>query len=276
MHHGTFRLGGGSENVLQKSAREKSNAFYEIILDTLTFSSSTGKVFFPVKEILLLGLSTTTQYTLGEFIQCQCSIQGIYIMLFKNSKFFHGLFFSLLFFLLGSLPLHATKIHAAQIEGVDFKDSVIINGQKATLRGTGLLRYMIVIKAYVGAFYLREGIKAKDALGDAERQLVLHYFHAIPAEDFADATTEMIKKNVTIARFNALQPQIAQLNALYKDVKPGDEYIATYVPGVGTELALNGESLGVVAGAEYSAAFFSIWIGKNPIDKGFRDRLLGR
>jgi hypothetical protein len=192
-------------------------------------------------------------------------------MISKYRKIFFGILFSLLFFFLESSPLPA-----AQIEGVDFENSVIINGENATLRGTALLRYIIVIKAYAGAFYLREGVSGKDALEDAERRLVLHYFHAIPAEDFAEATREMIKKNVTIARFNALQPEIAQLNALYKDVKPGDEYTATYVPDRGTELALNGRVLGVVPGSEFSAAFFSIWIGKHPIDKGFRDKLLGK
>lgn len=172
--------------------------------------------------------------------------------------------------------IFCSPVHSAQIEGVNFADSVLINGENATLRGTALLRYMIVIKAYVGAFYLKENVPPKNALSDVKRRLVLHYFHAIPAQDFAEATTEMIRENVTVDRFRALQAEIAQLNALYKDVKPGDEYRATYIPGIGTELALNGTVLGVVPGAEYSAAFFSIWIGKNPIDKGFRNNLLGK
>ncbi len=170
----------------------------------------------------------------------------------------------------------ASPLHAAQIEGVNFEETAVISGKTATLRGTSLLRYMLLIKAYVGAFYLEKGVSSNDALTDVPRRLVLHYFHAIPAEDFATATTEMIKKNVSYSRFRALQPEIAQLNALYKDVNPGDEYRATYIPGIGTELALNGAVLGVVPGAEYSAAFFSIWIGKNPIDKGFRNNLLGK
>lgn len=172
--------------------------------------------------------------------------------------------------------IFCSPVKGAQIENVHFADSVLINGKNATLRGTALLRYMILIKAYVGAFYLKEKVPPKNALSDVERRLVLHYFHAIPGQDFAEATTEMIRKNVTPDRFKALQPEIAQLNALYKDVNPGDEYRATYIPGIGTELALNGAVLGVVPGAEYSAAFFSIWIGKNPIDKGFRNNLLGK
>jgi len=174
------------------------------------------------------------------------------------------------------LFLLCSSVYGARIEGVNFDNSVFVNGKITTLRGTALLRYMIFIKAYVSAFYLHENFSPKDALGNVERRIVIHYFHAILAEDFAEATTEMIEKNVSQDRFRALQPQIRQLNDLYKDVKPGDEYTATYIPGIGTELALNGQALGVVPGKEYSAAFFSIWIGKNPVDKGFRKQLLGK
>lgn len=170
----------------------------------------------------------------------------------------------------------SSPLYSAEIEGVNFKDKVTLNGKNAPLLGVSLLRYMVFIKAYVGAFYLRQGVPSDNALGNVERRIVLHYFHEISAEDFADATTEMIQKNVSPDRFKALQPEIGQLNALYKDVKPGDRYTATYIPGIGTELALNGKPLGVVSGEEYAAAFFSIWIGKNPVDNGFRDGLLGR
>jgi hypothetical protein len=184
---------------------------------------------------------------------------------------FHIMILNILLCFLISSPLHS-----ASIEGVTFVDDYILNGKKATIRGVGLLRYLVVIKAYVGAFYLKENVAPDNALKNVERRLVLHYFHAIKAEDFASATTEMIEKNVSPKRFKALQPQIRQLNALYRDVEPGDRYLATYIPGIGTELTLNNKVLGVVPGAEYSTAFFSIWIGKNPIDKGFRDSLLGK
>ncbi|MDA3898487.1 MAG: chalcone isomerase family protein [Desulfobacteraceae bacterium] len=131
------------------------------------------------------------------------------------------------------LLLLSVTAYSSMIEGVDFDNSAVVNGKKTTLRGTGLLRYMIFIKAYVGAFYLNEDFSNKDALGNVERRLVLHYFHAISAEDFADATTEIIEQNVSSDRFRVLQPQIRQLNNLYKDVEPGDEYTATYIPGLG-------------------------------------------
>ena len=158
-----------------------------------------------------------------------------------------------------------------------FPASHSANGYELTLRGTAVLRYMIFIRAYEGAFYLDRDKPVQNALDDqAARKLVLRYFHAIKAPDFADATTEMIRRNVDADLFSALLPGLEQFNALYKDVRPGDYYTATYIPGAGLELSLNGEKLGIADDPGFAAAFFSIWIGKNPIDKTFRNRLLGK
>jgi hypothetical protein len=165
-------------------------------------------------------------------------------------------------------------LYGAQVNGADFEKAVYVSEKRLTLRGAGLLRYLVVIKAYAGAFYLEAGLPPGRALENVTRQLVLHYFHAIPAEDFATATTTMIEKNVTPDQFARLAPLVDRMNALYRDVAPGDRYTATYIPESGTELALNGQALGTVPGADFSRAFFSIWIGENPIDKGFRNDLL--
>jgi len=170
--------------------------------------------------------------------------------------------------------LSATGLDGAQVNGVDFEEALLINGNRLTLRGASLLRYLVVIKAYAGAFYLEAGLPPDRALDDVARRLVLHYFHAIPAAGFAKATSAMIEKNVTPEQFARMAPGIDRMNALYRDVTPGDRYTATYLPGTGTELALNGQPLGTVPGADFARAFFAIWIGAHPIDKGFRNDLL--
>ena len=152
-----------------------------------------------------------------------------------------------------------------------------IDGYTLTLRGTGVLRYMVFIKAYKGAFYLQEGKTADQATDQqSARCLVLHYFQPIKAGDFARATREMIKKNVSSDRFSSLLPKIEKFNQLYRDIKPGDRYTAAYTPESGTRLWRNDKLLGGVEGASFAAAFFAIWIGENPIDETFRDRMLGR
>jgi len=170
----------------------------------------------------------------------------------------------------------ASLAGAAETEGVEFKNKILVNEKILKLQGTALLKHLVVIKAYVGAFYLPKAVSAQKALRDIPKALILHYFHAIPAADFANATTAMIKKNVSDAAFKALKPRIKQMNSLYRDITPGDEYQATYIPGTGTSLALNGKKLGVVPGPKFAFAYFSIWLGEKPISKSFRDRLLDR
>jgi hypothetical protein len=45
---------------------------------------------------------------------------------------------------------------------------------------------------------------------------------------------------------------------------------------VGTELALNGVPRGVIQGADFAAAIFSLWLGDQPIDERFKRSLLGK
>jgi hypothetical protein len=172
--------------------------------------------------------------------------------------------------------LWTAQVNAARIEGVVFDESFKTQDKALTLRGVALLRYMVVIKAYVGAFYMDQNHQTSYVFEDVAKRFELEYFHAIPASDFVKSTKIMIEKNVSPDQFNKILPQLEMMNSLYRDVKPGDRYAATYLPGVGTELALNGKPLGIVSGFEFANAYFSIWLGENPIDKGFRDHLLGK
>jgi hypothetical protein len=170
----------------------------------------------------------------------------------------------------------ATQASAKEIEGVRFADQVRANGTVMRLNDVGLMRYRYVIKAYVAALYLGDGAAANDVLADAPKRLEIEYFYAIKASGFANATTEGIAAYVTPDVVKRLRPRIDELNALYRDVKPGDRYALTYVPGVGTELALNGTALGTVAGADFAAAVFAIWLGPKALDESLKTQLLGR
>jgi hypothetical protein len=163
----------------------------------------------------------------------------------------------------------------AIIEGVAFGREVRAGDSMLALRGYGLLRYMIFIKAYVAAFYLPEGVRSEDALTDVPKHLEIEYFHPIVAQDFAKATSASISQNTSLMTYQRLKPKIDELNALYRDIAPGDRYTLTYLPGRGTTLAWNGQPLGTVAGSEFAAALFGIWVGSNPLDRNLKELLLG-
>ncbi len=178
-------------------------------------------------------------------------------------------------FALVDAPLASAAPDPVSVEGVAFKREVRVNDAILALRGFGLLRYMIFIKAYVAAFYLPESVRSEDALTDVPKRLEIEYFHPIVAQDFAKATSASISQNTSLVTYQGLKPRIDELNALYRDIAPGDRYALTYLPGQGTTLAWNGQPLGTVAGREFAAALFGIWLGPNPLDRNLKDLLLG-
>lgn len=173
------------------------------------------------------------------------------------------------------LSIFTFPLNAAEIEGIHFNDTFIAENTKLRLTGVGLLRYW-GFKAYVGALYLEEEASIDNIMSDRAKRIELEYFRSIKGKDFGPATNQSIAKNVDSKTFNRLHPQIEFHNSLYQDVQPGDRYSLTYVPGRGTELALNGEPKGIIEGAEFAAAVFSIWLGPKPMNETFKKQLLGR
>ena len=172
--------------------------------------------------------------------------------------------------------LVATAVDAKEIEGVRFADEVRAGEATLRLNDVGLMRYRYVIKAYVAGLYLGAGATADAVLADTAKRLEIEYFYGIKADGFANATNVGIAANVAPETVARLRPRIDRLNALYKDVKPGDRYALTYLPGVGTELALNGKALGTIEGSDFAAALFAIWLGPKAIDESLKAQLLGR
>jgi hypothetical protein len=170
----------------------------------------------------------------------------------------------------------AATAEGAEIEGVEFADRRRAGDTQLILHGTGLLRYKIVFKGYVAGLYLGEGVSPESVLSDAPRRLGISYFWSIDAEDFAEATRDGIARNVDAATYESLRERIDEINGLYEDVEPGDRYALTYLPGRGTVLSKNDVAMGSIGGADFASALFSIWLGKEPLDRGLRDQLLDR
>ena len=129
-------------------------------------------------------------------------------------------------------------------------------------------------KVYVGAFYLEEGAAIDDVLSNKGKRIEIEYMRPIKGKDFGPATDKSIAKNVDSKTFERLRPRIDYHNSLYEDVQPGDRYSLTYIPGKGTELSLNGESKGLIEGADFAAAVFSIWLGAKPISESFKKQIM--
>ena len=164
---------------------------------------------------------------------------------------------------------------AAELEGTYFEENLTVGNTSLSLTGVGLLRYW-GFKAYVGALYVEAGVKADDALSDRAKRIEIEYLRAIRGEDFGPAADKAISKNVDPETYERLRPQIDLHSSFYEDVKPGDRYSLTYIPGIGTELALNGQPKGIIEGTDFAKAVFSIWLGPEPINDSFKAQILGQ
>lgn len=160
-----------------------------------------------------------------------------------------------------------------EVGGVRFSPVIPTATSELALHGAAVLRYRGLIRAYAAALYLAPGMDGERALDDVPKRLELEYFWKIEGADFGRAADTLLARTLSASRLATLRDRLADLHAHYEDVAPGDRYALTYLPGVGTELSKNGRRLAVIAGSDFAAAYFSMWLGDDPIDAGLRDEL---
>jgi hypothetical protein len=164
-------------------------------------------------------------------------------------------------------------VEAKRLEDIEFGEEYIIAETTLRFQGAGLIRHLF-FTVNAAALYVSENSDAQDALNDIPKRLELEYFHKIKAKDFVKLTNKWLEANNDTETVARLKPRIDRFNALYEDVRPGDRYSITYIPAVGTELALNGEPKGTIEGADFARALFSIWLGQRPVSKSLKVALL--
>lgn len=169
----------------------------------------------------------------------------------------------------------AAATRAVEVAGVHFAPEYAAGEERLELRGAALLRWRRVLEAYVAALYLPPLTPKRDALEDVPKRLEIEYFWAIRAEDLGRAADQLLSESLDAETFATLRSRLVDLHAAYESVEPGDRYALEYRPHSGTVLSKNGRTLAVIPGADFSAAYFSMWLGESPIDAGMRDRLLG-
>jgi hypothetical protein len=162
------------------------------------------------------------------------------------------------------------------VDQVPFAEEVEATGMPLRLAGAGLFRWKWVFKVYAVAHYVPREVERPDPTADQPRRLEFNYLVDIGRDGFGKAADELLARNFPAEVLAPLRERLDRLHAAYVDVRPGDRYALTYLPGQGTELAYNGRRLALIEGADFARAYFAIWLGEVPIDAALRDRLLGR
>jgi hypothetical protein len=164
---------------------------------------------------------------------------------------------------------------AVEIGGVSFSERRQLHEAELQLTGTAVLTWALLFDVYVGAFYLPDGQPGSRWTENVPKLLELSYLRDFKAEDFSSSSDKLLRKNLSPEQYRALADRLNDFYRLFRDIKTGDRYSLVYHPETGTELRLNGEPLGSVSGHDFAGAYFGLWLGQKPINKSFRDRLLG-
>lgn len=172
------------------------------------------------------------------------------------------------------LVLQACSLQAAEIKGVTFAEGHRVEQTELRMTGMGVLTWALLFDVYAGAFYLPAGMSGERWAEDVPKRLELSYLRNFAAEDFSRASDKLLRDQLPAAQYQALAERLQQFYGLFRDIRPGDRYSLTYTSAAGTELRLNNQLLGAAPGADFAVAYFGLWLGPEPIDKGFRDRLL--
>ncbi len=168
---------------------------------------------------------------------------------------------------------YPSQMAAATNRGVHFEDEMILDGNQLTLHGIGLLKWKYVVKVYLVGLYKPAGVTVNQVLEDVPKRLEYYFFVDMKASDFQDTGFQLMAQNVGEEKARSLIGELEIFNSFYRDVKAGQRYVFSYVPGKGLEMELDGEVLGKLAGAEFAAAYMSIWLGPNPVSRGLQEGL---
>jgi hypothetical protein len=156
--------------------------------------------------------------------------------------------------------------------------TVTVGGKPLTLNGAGVRYYAIFFRVYVGALYLPTPThSARVAL--AERgpdRIVMDFLRGVGHGDLVSAWKSGFRRNNPPVLRRALAAEIHRFIALWTRVRNRDQVLLDYVPGKGTDVRLNGKSLGQFPGWRFHEALLRIWLGPHPPTHSLKRHLLGR
>jgi len=170
-----------------------------------------------------------------------------------------------------SIFMFSHSMSAATSKGIDFEDKFVIDDIGLDLHGVGLLKWKYLVDVYLVGLYKPEKIGIDQLLRNVPKRLEYYFFVDMKAHDFQSTGFELMARNIGEEKAKKLINELETFNAFYQDVKAGQRYTLTFVPGKGLEMALDGKVLGNVPGDEFGSAYLSIWLGPSPVSKRLQE-----
>ena len=153
---------------------------------------------------------------------------------------------------------------------------------QARAAGHGRLRFM-GLRVYDARLWVRAQDSAiaangADALADWSAlplALEIRYLRELSGEQIAERSLAEMRRQGDL-NADTGRRWLAQMKALFPDVKDGDRLTGVNQPGVGARFYLNGQRLGEVPEPDFARRFFGIWLSPRSSEPQLRAALLGQ
>jgi hypothetical protein len=162
-------------------------------------------------------------------------------------------------------------------EGVALPSAIVLDGKTLCLNGMGVREATIFnVDVYVAGLYLERRSTEGEAIARSLQPKVmrLRFVRNVERGEIAEAIQSGFQRAAG-ALLPKLKPSIERFAAALPELKRGDTLTLTYRVGRGVELSHNGKVLTEIAGDDFAAALFRIWLGDHPPNEGLRTGLLG-
>lgn len=155
---------------------------------------------------------------------------------------------------------------------ISITSAALANTDPMQLQGEGRLRWF-GMKIYDARLFASQRLTPQQNF-EATFALELTYARTLVGEKIAQVSVDEIRR-LGIGTDSQHQQWLSQMKALFPNVKAGDRLKGVHTPGQGAEFFFNDRSIGSIKDAEFSRAFFSIWLDPNTAEPGLRRSLLG-
>jgi len=165
------------------------------------------------------------------------------------------------------------------IKGVELPERVIArDGSELRLHGAGV-RDKFLFDIHVGALYLPS--TGQDAATILERdqpaRVEMHFlYRKADAERMAEGWREAFAANNDARVIDSIAQRIERFAGMWPSARRGDVFVMEYLPGRGTQVRVNGQRLGTIAGEVFFTALLGVFLGPNPGDPDLKRGMLGR
>ncbi len=128
-------------------------------------------------------------------------------------------------------------------------------------------------EVYDAHLWTAPGFQAVDYAGHAFA-LELRYLRSFEGQAIAQRSIQEMQRLGSPSDAQTAQ-WLAQMRAIFPNVRPGDRLLGVHQPGVGAAFLFNGKPIGELRDGEFARLFFGIWLSPKTSQAQMRRELVG-